>query len=216
MTPTNSSLYAVLTTDIVHSTKLGSDDYSAVMKALKAILISHQERYQSQFEIFRGDSFQVLYPKVDEAMKASLSLRLYLQSGVDCPAVKLTQSIAIGTVDKGSESLGSSLGEAFVLSGRSLDDASRGDLTLSFGRDFVNRDLTVSTLFLQHLLNGLTKKQAEVLFYYIDFGYPEHQFIADYMKQSRQNITAHLKRSGAELVKTYLLAYKNTCLGEGQ
>jgi len=33
------------------------------------------------------------------------------------------------------------------------------------------------------------------------------------MNMTRQNIAAHLKRSGAELVKAYLLGYRGTCLG---
>jgi len=71
-------------------------------------------------------------------------------------------------------------------------------------------------LFLHHLLDGLTEKQAEVLYYYIDFDFPEQQSIADYMNMTRQNITTHLKRSGAELVKAYLLGYREICLGAPQ
>lgn len=205
--------YAVLTTDIVHSTKLSAADYSAVMTALEKILKSHQSKYQCKFEIFRGDSFQVLYPDIKDAMKSVLSIRLFLQSSIDCPAVKLTQSLATGTVDKASQKLSSSLGEAFILSGRALDKASRGDLVVNLASTAKSNDLKISTLFLHHLLDGLTEKQAEVLYYYIDFDFPEHQSIADHMNMTRQNITAHLKRSGAELVKAYLIGYREICMG---
>jgi hypothetical protein len=146
-------------------------------------------------------------------MTSTLSLRLYLQSGIDCPSIKLTQSLAIGSVEQTSKNLSSSLGEAFILSGRSFDKATRGDLVLNFGTELWSTDLTVATLFLRHLLNGLTEKQAEVLYYYIDFDFPEQQSIADHMNMTRQNIAAHLKRSGAELVKAYLAGYRDTCLG---
>lgn len=205
--------YAVLTTDIVHSTQLNATDYSAVMTALEKLLKSHELKYECKFEIFRGDSFQVLYPNVIDAMKSTLSIRLFLQSGIDCPAVKLTQSLATGSIDKASTKLSSSLGEAFILSGRALDKASRGDLIVNISSNVGVNDLTISTLFLHHLLDGLTEKQAEVLYYYIDFDFPEQQSIADHMNMTRQNITAHLKRSGAELVKAYLLGYRKICLG---
>lgn len=205
--------YAVLTTDIVHSTKLSAADYAAVMTTLEKILKSHQSKYQCKFEIFRGDSFQVLYPNINDAMKSVLSIRLFLQSSIDCPAVKLTQSLATGTVDKASQKLSSSLGEAFILSGRALDKASRGDLVVNLASTANSNDLKISTLFLHHLLDGLTEKQAEVLYYYIDFDFPEHQSIADHMKMTRQNVTAHLKRSGADLVKAYLLGYREICIG---
>jgi hypothetical protein len=205
--------YAVLTTDIVHSTQLNATDYSAVMTTLEKLLKSHELKYECKFEIFRGDSFQVLYPNIIDAMKSALSIRLFLQSGIDCPAVKLTQSLATGSIDKASTKLSSSLGEAFILSGRALDKASRGDLIVNISSNVGANDLTISTLFLHHLLDGLTEKQAEVLYYYIDFDFPEQQSIADHMNMTRQNITAHLKRSGAELVKAYLLGYRKICLG---
>jgi hypothetical protein len=208
--------YAVLTADIVHSTKLSSADYTKVMTTLKNRLEAHEEKYECKFEIFRGDSFQVLYQNIDEAMSSALSLRLFLQSGIECSAVKLTQSLALGEVESRTNSISSSLGEAFILSGRALDDASRGDMLLSFGEDFSSTDLSVSTLFLRHLLNGLTEKQSEVLYYYIDFDFPEQQVIADHMKMTRQNVATHLKRSGAELVKAYLLGYQEICLGKTQ
>lgn len=216
LAPSDQPLYGVLTTDIVHSTKLNADEYASVMRILKRLLESHAVRYKCQFEIFRGDSFQILYPNIHEAMKSVLSLRLYLQAGIDGPAIKLTQSLALGSVDKASENLSSSLGEAFILSGRRFDKASRGDFLLSFGSAFYSVDLDISTLFLHHLMNGLTKKQAEVLYYYIDFDFPDQQSIADHMKMTRQNVTAHLKRSGAELVKAYLLGYQKICSGKTQ
>jgi hypothetical protein len=211
-----SKQYAVLTSDIVHSTKLSSSDYTKVMATLKSLLEAHEARYGCKYEIFRGDSFQVLYQNIDDAMNAALSLRLYLQSGIDCCAVKLTQSFAVGQVEETSTSISSSLGEAFILSGRALDKATRGDLLINFGEAFASTDLNVSTLFLRNLLNGLTEKQSEVLYYYIDFDFPEQQIIADHMKMTRQNVATHLKRSGAELVKAYLLGYQEICLGKTQ
>lgn len=212
MTQLNSKMVAVLTTDIVHSTKLSANEYAKVMSALEELLALQAERFECKFEIFRGDSFQILYPNYAVAMQSALAIRLNLQAGMNCPAVKLTQSLAVDKVEKLSNKLGSSLGEAFIVSGRALDNATRGDLVLNLPQSFGVADLTISTLFLRHLLDGLTEKQAEVLFYYIDLDCPEQQTIADMMKMTRQNIAAHLKRSGAELVKAYLYAYRDLCL----
>jgi hypothetical protein len=213
LTNTAHKQYGVLTADIVHSTKLEAEDYASVMQTLQKLLTSHASRYQCKFEIFRGDSFQILYTNIIDAMNSVLSIRLYLQSGIECPAIKLTQSIAIGRVEQASSSLSSSLGEAFILSGRALDNAARGDLVINFGNDLCSTDLSVSTLFLHHLLTGLTEKQAEVLYYYIEFNFPEQQVIADHMDVTRQNVATHLKRSGAELVRAYLVSYRKTFLG---
>nr|WP_297349178.1 hypothetical protein [uncultured Glaciecola sp.] len=213
MTNTAHKQYGVLTADIVHSTKLDAEDYASVMQTLQKLLTSQAARYQCKFEIFRGDSFQILYTNIIDAMNSVLSIRLYLQSGIECPAIKLTQSIAIGRVEQASSNLSSSLGEAFILSGRALDKAARGDLVINFGNDLCSTDLSISTLFLHHLLTGLTEKQAEVLYYYIEFNFPEQQVIADHMNVTRQNVATHLKRSGAELVRAYLVSFRETCLG---
>ena len=209
---------AVLTTDIVHSTKMSPTEYASVMKALQSLLESQKQRYKCKFEIFRGDSFQILYPDRSTAMHSALSIRLYLQSGIDCPATKLTQSLALGNVEKLSNTLGSSIGEAFIVTGRALDKASRGDLLVKFPEKLqdngTSMDLTLSTLFLRKLLNGLTEKQSEVLFYYVDLNCPEQQSIADIMKMTRQNVATHLKRSGGDLLKSYLEAYQKLCLGQ--
>lgn len=204
-------LSAVLTSDIVHSTKLSTTQYTKVMHSLKTILDKHLSHYHCQYEIFRGDSFQVLYPDIKVAMNSALSLRLYLQSGIDCPAIKLTQSFAIGSIEQGAHDMNSSLGEAYVISGRALDSAARGDFTVNFGKTMHTHDLSLSSLFLQKLLNGLTEKQSEVLYYYLDANFPEQQTIAQQMGMTRQNIATHLKRSGADLVKAYLLTYRDIC-----
>lgn len=212
MTQLKNKMVAVLTTDIVHSTKLSANEYAKVMTALQQLLELQAERFGCTFEIFRGDSFQVLYPDYAVAMQSALVIRLNLQAGINCSAVKLTQSLAVDKVEKQSDRLGSSLGEAFIVSGRALDKATSGDLLLNFPRSLSAADLTISTLFLRSLLDGLTIKQAEVLFYYIDLDCPEQQSIADIMKMTRQNVATHLKRSGAELVKAYLNAYRELCL----
>jgi predicted DNA-binding protein YlxM (UPF0122 family) len=211
---------AVLTSDIVHSTSMSPKDYALVMKSLKGLLQRQQQKYHCKFEIFRGDSFQILYPECATAMQSALSIRLYLQSGIDCPASKLTQSLAIGKVKVLSDTLGSSIGEAFILSGRELDKASRGSFLLNFPAQFDENihtaDLSLSTLFLRHLIDGLTEKQAEVLFYYINMDCPEQKSIAEMMNMTRQNVATHLKRGGAELVKAYLNTYQKLFSGHQQ
>ncbi len=212
MAQRKSKMMAVLTNDIVESTKLSTHEYTKVMTALKQLLESQAERYGCTYEIFRGDSFQILYPDYSVAMQSTLTIRLNLQAGISCSPVKLTQSLAVDKILKQSDKLGNSLGEAFILSGRALDKATSGDLLVNFSPSLVNTDLSISTLFLRYLLDGLTEKQAKVLFYYIDLNSPEQKNIAEIMRMTRQNIATHLKRSGAELVKAYLKGYRELCM----
>ena len=62
-------LSAVITADIVNSTKLLKADYKKLVKNLEATL----QPYQHEF--FRGDSFQVFVKSPGEALKVLLQAR---------------------------------------------------------------------------------------------------------------------------------------------
>jgi hypothetical protein len=63
------SFAAVITADIVNSTKIAKADYKKLMKNLTGILQEHQH------EFFRGDSFQVLIKSPNEALQVLLQAR---------------------------------------------------------------------------------------------------------------------------------------------
>ena len=199
---------AVLTTDIVHSTKLTTQDYKLVIKTLKTYLDKAVKASNASYEIYRGDSFQICFQNIQQAMRASIALRLYFRSGIDCPSIDLTQSLALGEFEQLSDSPGTSVGEAFVMSGRALDSADRGAFILNMRASLKSADLQLSTYFLNHLFAGLTEKQCAVLFYYISLNGPEQKVIAGILDMSRQNVATHLKRGGAELIKAYLENYE--------
>ena len=201
-------IVAVLTTDIVHSTKLSTKDYNLVIQALKTYLDRELKPQNASYEIYRGDSFQIYFRDVKHAMRASLALRLYFRTGIDCLGVNLTQSFALGQYEQLSDSPGTSVGEAFVLSGRALDTAGRGEFIVSISKDIRSADLQLSTHFLNHLLASLTDKQCGVLFYYLSLHEPEQKVIAERLNMTRQNVATHLKRGGADLIKAYIEAYE--------
>jgi predicted DNA-binding protein YlxM (UPF0122 family) len=211
----SSTLVAVLTSDIVHSTKLEKADYSIIMGELDSQLKSISSETEAKYEIFRGDSFQVLFPRPSDAMKYTLALRMFLQAGFSSKSVELTQSLAINHFEHLGESPGTSSGPAFVMSGRTLDKANRGDFLLNILNTekggISKSDMSLSTMFLNHMLKGLTEKQAGVIYHYLILGFPEQKVIAEKLGITRQNVATHLKRGGADLIKAYLTSYESLC-----
>lgn len=200
---------AVITGDIVNSTRLDASAYELAITRLTEIFGLLESRYHAKWEIFRGDSFQLNLPEPSFAMHSALLIKTYLLfTSENENFLSVTLSVGLGEVIVDSQQLTTSHGSAYTLSGRGLDKTSRGGISLHSDLDDLNNMLTLPTHFLAHLLSSFSRKQAEALYSYILMNYPEHQKIADKMHTSRQNVSKLLSRGGAELVREYLLFYQ--------
>lgn len=194
-------IIGVETTDIVHSTKLDKASFSLISDSIDDELNDNREVFNYNFQRFRGDAYQVCYSAPEHTVRASLLTRLAVFTTLPDKSVLLTQSIIIGKQD-----VSDTMGEVFIASGRQLDKQKRAGYTV----EFINSHITMAlpSQFLQTLLNGLTRKQADTLYWYIKLGFPEHQMIADKLKMSRQNVNTHLQRANSELVKAFIDTYE--------
>jgi predicted DNA-binding protein YlxM (UPF0122 family) len=201
-------MIAVLTADLVNSTKLDKQDYLSVIQFLKGLLSELAENENIAFEISRGDSFQVVFSNPVIAMRISLLIKFGLLSGNYSQSMNVTQSLALGDFEHLSNKPGESSGEVFINSGRGLDTTPKGHLSLH--NDLLGaQGFKLATQFLNHHLDQLSKKQAEVSYLYLKFNYPEQGVIASDLNITRQNVATHLKRAGAELVKAYIGEYES-------
>lgn len=116
-------IYAVLTGDLVKSTKLSAEELEQARATAQSGAVNVQTwrpgLIERDLEFFRGDSWQLLLMDPALALRAAIYLRAILRSAVD---VDTRIAIGIGRVeaiDPTRVSLSS--GEAFTLSGRALD-----------------------------------------------------------------------------------------------
>ncbi|RUO26297.1 MarR family transcriptional regulator [Aliidiomarina minuta] len=202
-------MIAVLTGDLVHSSKMSRHTLTSSQHELNRMIEFLSERYQAQGELYRGDSFQIILPQPAHAARSAILLICALKTNarLDHP-VDTTLSIGIGGYKFLDDQLSLSQGQAFELSGRGLDNSERGALSLHCADDTQQKYLQLLTQFVSFQLSGITRKQAEVLYLYVTMEFPEHQLIADELKVSRQNVTKHLKRCGAELIRDYILLFE--------
>ena len=199
------NMIAVLTGDLVNSTKMSNATYTEVTNSLKGFLQDVNDKYRAIGEVYRGDEFQIQYPDPAHALKSALLIKLALHLSKSSPKpIQCTLSLAYGAYDIYDNTPNTSSGPAFIESGRGLEKAQRGEFSLRFQQESDNDDVQLLNQFLNHLLNRLTKTQAELLYQYIESDFVEHKKIADITGTTRQNISNRLGNIGAFLVRDYM------------
>ena len=156
-------LQAVLTGDIVNSTLLNEAKEKKLSNALREVFTGHK------MEFFRGDSFQAYIKEPAQALRLALMARalavsLYKEENSFSTDVRI--SIGIGQVSNPVRSLKTARGEAFILSGRRFDEISTTEqrLAIEINNPLANEGMQVIADYLNAIFDGLTGKQAEVIF----------------------------------------------------
>jgi hypothetical protein len=131
------NLHAVLTGDLVSSSRLTSKQSQQAMELLRTSAALFERCFTGtvvgHMDTFRHDSWQLLLKKPEQAFRAALFLRSTLKMESDA----LTKfdsriSIGIGTVEYiATERISDSRGSAFTLSGRGVDTMKGSSLALS-------------------------------------------------------------------------------------
>ena len=167
--------YAVITGDIVDSTIIAAN-YQDVLHAIAGDI----DRYVAQesiFEIFRGDSFQMLIRAPKKALLVGLlfrvGMRRYSNGSVLEDAWDARVSVGVGSINEAklakNAPLGTLDGEAFLRSGRTLDQMKPEGafLKITTGVDSVDQALNVCTSLADALIARWSTTQAEALYLYL-------------------------------------------------
>lgn len=165
--------YAVITGDIIDSTKLNLVERKKLLKNLDVFFNSfasatdNELRLAIPFELFRGDSFQGLLTAPEEALRVCILLRAYLKShfysGQNLDA---RIAIGIGTISLRASTLSASDGEAFRHSGRLLDGLKRKSQKIGLHSPWkaVNDEINMGLILLEGIMVKWTSLQADVIY----------------------------------------------------
>lgn len=154
---------AVITGDIVASTRLPKPILNKLLKKLAALMAPYPH------EFFRGDSFQVYLKSAGDAYLLLLKLRvaaLKLETDSVTPASDIRAAIGIGHVKTPVYTIRTVTDEAFVLSGRlfeQLKTAHRLLIAAPEKQAVVNTGLHVIAGFTDFIFERMTLKQAAVV-----------------------------------------------------
>lgn len=174
-------IFAVITGDIVGSTRLSRGEMAKVRKTISDAIRAFVRRNDSitrDVEFFQGDSWQVLLG--DPAN--TLRLTLLIQSSLRAKMVTETRAaIGIGTVEGLEKTAAISNGEAFSLSGRALANMSNafrltGALPERAGP--LAQWFPCTLHLCSGLVRGWTCRQAEVMSLWLSAVDPTYDWIA--------------------------------------
>lgn len=204
------TLYAVLTGDIVKSSRMSPADLKRLPGALTAIFhsidpICKPADFATQFSIFRGDSFQVICEPVC-AIRAWLIIRAGLRTAYPAPlsrAVDARTGIAIGKVDHLAENITESSGEAFTLSGRLLEELKAPRLTgFASENKQTNQEWNVSFMLTDDIIRRWTTTQCQLLPLLLQ---PMKQAeIAQATKTRQPTVTAKINAMGWSAIEQWM------------
>lgn len=162
--------YAVLTGDIVASSQLTLRERDAMLALLREIfwqIQAEEKAIEKEFDLFRGDSFQVLLNDPKPALRIALYIRLKLiadQEQFHPHDWDARIAIGLGEVTYQGREVATSDGPAFRNSGPVLDEmkgSERLKITAS-DKDF-NWEMRVATSLLDGVSSRWTSKQAQVM-----------------------------------------------------
>ncbi len=175
---------AILTGDIVNSTKLEEFVEKQLLAVLKEILSPYT------FEFYRGDSFQVYVEDVSLSLRTAMLCRtaaISLQQDEQFPDIRI--SIGIGEVTQPIVPLGSAKGEAFILSGRSFDDIQKTNtrLAISSNHEWGKLSYELVAAYANSIFGEITPKQAEVIFHLLQG--ETQQKISERLNKSKSTIS---------------------------
>ena len=169
----STGFYAVITGDIVGSSKLTINERDHLLKVLKTSFANIDKIFPgvmcSPFEIHRGDSFQGVLSEPERALSVSIIIRVNLRKGFESQRrqelLDARIAIGIGSIDflpngRGSEGDG----EAFRLSGPVLDEM-KGDrrLIIRTSQENIHEELDTECALLDALINKWSNEQAQAI-----------------------------------------------------
>lgn len=197
---------AIITGDIVDSTKLNLAERDVMINALQSIPEMLSTFDDVSIEIFRGDSFQLQINKAEMAAKVAIAIRAWLRSQKEFSGKEPLDAriaIGIGGADYESESVSTSDGEAFRLSGRLLDKMQKSRLAVATPWLLVNDELRLSTAFVDDIISSWTQNQSKIMLLRLQTS-KSHLELARILDVSRQMVDKSLKSSKEELIESYI------------
>lgn len=192
---------AVITGDIMHSRKVLS---SVWLTDLKAVLKNYGNE-PKDWEIYRGDSFQLLVP-AEDALEIALLIKATIKQH---KALDVRMAIGVGNVDYSADKITESNGTAFINSGECFEGLKKETLGIQTPWIEFNSIFEVILSFMLMIVDNWTSTSAEVI--KKAFENPEinqNQLATVLNKKSQSSISASLKRAAHEELKNMIAFYK--------
>lgn len=204
---------AVISGDIVNSTKLTSDQFDQLLKRIKDIQGWITKGNSSNaHSIERGDEFQTVVHDIENALRYTIIYRVGIKAlgkEFDCRI-----SFAIASNTDLRVLVSESMGEAFVLSGRGLKALKNDRLLFSSDRFELTKYFDLLFKYLDRQLTELTSRQCEVMLPMLrtNEGLPISE-LAEKLDVATATASKSLKASGWQLISELNWRFINQVVG---
>ena len=187
-------MISIITGDIINSRKLSSTVW---MDGLKRILNTHGSNPKN-WEIYRGDEFQLEVEHPEEALYIALQIKAYLKT------TKLDARMSIGLGDKTYESdkISESNGTAFVRSGELFEQLKKQKNTLAIntGNTTFDKDINLMLRLGQTFMNHWLAQSAEFVLIAMENPEFSQEEIGAKLKINQAAVSRRRKRAQFDLV----------------
>jgi len=211
-------MIAVITADLINSSNYSEEFLDEILKNLNAEFERLQQEYsenQVDFEIYRGDSFQGIVSEFQDSLLIALRIKSLINKTnpknhtANSPVADAKIAIGIGSFDYKGEAIAESNGQAFQLSGRTLDEM-KGDskkIRLKTPLENLNAEFEASLFLLDAVMEKWSQASAEVVYYLLK-GMKETE-IAGILKISQSAVNQRKKACGWEAISVLLKRFEN-------
>ncbi len=194
-------MIAVITGDIINSRKAKEH---AWLKTLKEILKQYG-RTPGQWEIFRGDSFQIsLAPQL--ALKAALHIKAGIKQYI---GLDVRIGIGIGEGHHQSEKITEASGTAFIRSGECFESLKKYNLAINSGNTQIDEQLNLMIALALRTMNNWRPIVAKSIKTNVEHPEKNQKDIANMLKKSQSSISEGLKRGAFDEIMQMEKIYRN-------
>lgn len=192
-------MIAVITGDIINSRGQAPKEWLPQLKQELAKV----GKTPKDWEIFRGDSFQLQVAPIDAlvtALKIKATLKQYKKLDV-------RMGIGIGAVTYKASKITESNGEAFLNSGKCFEELKKQTLAFKTPWKEFTETLNLMLVLVELTANSWTSNTALILKTFLDNRDKTQKEIAAILNKKQGNISASLKRGGADELKKLMEFY---------
>ncbi|MBZ4191495.1 SatD family protein [Niabella beijingensis] len=200
-------MIAIVTGDIIRSETVDPKEWMPLLKNF----LKKQGQTPGDWEIYRGDAFQLRLPPAEALFKCML-LKSIIKQKVD---LDVRLSIGLGDVSYKTEKLTESNGTAFVRSGRKFDSMKEEKTTLALATGDEKTDTTLNLLarFASLIMDNWSPAAAAIVQLFLEKPEWNQQQVAEKLKINQSAVSQSRKRAQFDLLIDFNKFYQSTITG---
>lgn len=193
-------MIAVITGDIINSRE---GEIEKWLKALKRVLSYYGEELKD-WEIFRGDSFQLLI-QPEKAMLAAIHIKSVIKQ---TKLQDVRMGIGIGEETYKSSKITESNGSAFIRSGECFESLKKQTLAVKSDSNKFDQPFNIMLNLSVLTTNNWSSTVAEVITIAIENAKKNQKDLAQLLNKSQSSVSEALKRGGFDEIMSMVNFYK--------